>query len=278
MAGSIRCGVAFNSIDEFRTFVSRGPACFVPYPDEVAAGEVMEVDITVGEAQLQVRGEVVAADFDDSGNVGLTMKLDTASWQAVSALEAEFRAGRSTSAVFAATRLTAAPVMTPAPLAPVPTPGDAVPERLEPGLLVDGRFRIEAHLASGGMGDVYKAEHVHLKRPIALKLLRRALSGDSDMWGRFEREAQLVSRLENPHIVRVFDFGKTSDGQLFLAMEFVEGETLEKRLTRGPLPPAEAVEILSQVLDGLNEAHQLGVVHRDLEAPQHHAGQAARRR
>ncbi|MDP1826040.1 MAG: protein kinase [Archangium sp.] len=278
MAGSIRCGVAFHSIDEFRAaFIARGPSCFVPYPDEVEPGAVMDIDVTVVEARLELRGTVEAADFDESGSVGLKVMLDEPSWKAVCKFVLEFRDGLASSGIFATTRMRIAPIgglaprgviVTPAQAEPLPTPGDdARAERLEPGTMVDGRFRIEAHLATGGMGEVYRAQHVLLKRPIALKMLRRALSGDAEMWGRFEREAQLVSRLENPHIVRVFDFGRTTDGQLFLAMEFVEGETLEKRVERGPLSPAEAVEILAQVLDGLNEAHGLGVVHRDLKPP-----------
>ena len=266
MAGSIRCGVTFHSIEAFRAgFVANGPACFVPYPDEVAPGEVLEVDVSVLEARLELRGLVVGADFDESGNVGLQVKLDEPSWKAVSKFVLEFSDGQQTAGIFETSRIQ----MSPMPAAPPPpTPGeDERAERLTPGQLVDGRFRIESHLATGGMGEVYRAEHVHLKRPIALKLLRRSLSGDIEMWGRFEREAQLVSRLENAHIVRVFDFGRTADGQLFLAMEFVEGETLEARIKRGLLSPAEAVEILAQVLDGLNEAHGLGVVHRDLKPP-----------
>lgn len=266
MAGSIRCGVAFHSIEEFRAgFVANGPACFVPYPDEVAPGEVLEVDVTVVEARLELRGLVVGADFDESGNVGLQVKLDAPSWKAVSKFVLEFGDGQQSAGIFETSRIQ----MSPMPAAAQnPTPGeDERADLLTPGELVDGRFRIESHLATGGMGEVYRAEHVHLKRAIALKLLRRSLSGDIEMWGRFEREAQLVSRLENAHIVRVFDFGRTADGQLFLAMEFVEGETLEARIKRGLLAPAEAVEILAQVLDGLNEAHGLGVVHRDLKPP-----------
>lgn len=267
---SIRCGIAFLSADEFRAaFVARGEVCFVPYPDEVEAGSVLEVDVTVNDARLEVRGEVVGADFDEAGNVGLSVKLDAPSLKVVADLDAELREGRSAPQLFATTRMQMTPVPLPvqATPQPVPTPGDERPEIIAPGTVVDGRFRIEAHLATGGMGEVYKAEHVHLKRPVALKMLRRALSHDTEMWGRFEREAQLVSQLENPHIVRVFDFGRTAEGQLFLAMEFVEGETLDKRLARGPLPPAEAVEIIAQVLDGLTEAHGLGVVHRDLKPP-----------
>lgn len=267
MAGSIRCAVAFHSLEEFRAaFVANGPACFVPYPDEVPSGEVMEVDVTVVEARLELRGVVEGADFDESGNVGLKLRLDEPSWQIVSKFVLELRDGSQSSGMFATTRMQMAPLVTAAPAMPLVGSAE-VRELLQPGLVVDGRFKIESHLATGGMGDVYRAEHVHLKRPIALKLLRRSLAQDQEMWGRFEREAQLVSKLENPHVVRVFDFGRTADGQLFLAMEFVEGETLEDRLKRGPLAPSDAVEILAQVFDGLNEAHGLGVVHRDLKPP-----------
>lgn len=263
---AIRCGIAFQSADEFRAaFVAKGPVCFVPFPDEVATDEVIEVDVTLGDSRLEVRGVALGPDFDESGNVGLSVTLDDASWKAVQELDSQLRQ-QSAPALYVTTRtkMSVVPLSLPTP---IPTPGDGVPELLAEGTLVDGRFRVEAHLASGGMGDVYRAEHVLLKRPVALKLLRRVLSQDTEMWGRFEREAQLVSRLENPHVVRVFDFGRTAAGQLFLAMEFVEGETLDKRLSNGPLAPADAVEILSQVLDGLSEAHGLGVVHRDLKPP-----------
>jgi len=269
LAGSIRCGVSFQSAEEFKTgFAATGPACFVPYPDEVAPGETLEVDVTLAEARLELRGEVVGPDFDEHGNVGLKVLLDAPSWKIVQQFSAELVQGVSTSPVFATTRLSIAPVITAAPpMVSAPDPEAERSDQLTPGIVVDGRFRIESHLATGGMGEVYRAEHVHLKRPVALKLLRRVFSADVEMWGRFEREAQLVSKLENPHVVRIFDFGKTADGQLFLAMEFVEGETLEDRLKKGPLAPADAVEILAQVLDGLNEAHGLGVVHRDLKPP-----------
>ncbi len=239
--------------------------CFVPFPDELAPGEVIDVDVTVQDARLEVRGVVGAADFDEAGNVGLSVRLDDPSWKAVCQLNAALHEGKAAPALFSTTRMKIDTVNSSPSPAPIVTPGDEVPERLEPGTLVDGRFRVESHLATGGMGEVYRAEHVLLKRPVALKMLRRALSADTEMWSRFEREAQLVSKLENPHIVRVFDFGRAANGQLFLAMELVEGQTLDQRLSGGPLPPAEAVEILTQVLEGLSEAHGLGVVHRDLK-------------
>lgn len=265
---SIRCGLAYSNLEEFRAaIVAGGPSCFVPYPDEVENGSVLELDVTVGEAQLEVRGEVKAADFDELGNVGLRVTLDDPSWEAVKQLETALAGGAKAPVLFSTSRLHIdASKSSPDVESSAPAPGDELPEQqLEPGTLIDGRFRVDSHLATGGMGEVYRAEHVHLKRAVALKMLRRSLLADPESWTRFEREAQLVSRLENAHIVRVFDFGRTEEGQLFLAMEYVDGETLDVRLARGPLEPRAAVEILVQVLEGLGEAHALGVVHRDLK-------------
>lgn len=143
-----------------------------------------------------------------------------------------------------------------------------VEERLEPGTLLDNRFQIESHIASGGMGDVYRAAHVFLKRPIALKLLRRTLAADPEMWARFQREAEMVSQLESQHIVRVFDFGRTSAGMPFLAMEFVQGTTLDVLVQKeGPVAPERAVDLICQICEGLNEAHGVGIIHRDLKPP-----------
>ncbi|MBX7113126.1 MAG: protein kinase [Myxococcaceae bacterium] len=156
---------------------------------------------------------------------------------------------------------------TPSPSAPSPTaPGGE--DRMEPGSVLDNRFQIEGHLASGGMGDVYRAAHIYLKRPIALKLLKRSFAGDQDMWARFQREAELVSQLESPFIVRVFDFGRTSSGQPFLAMELVDGITLDQLLEREKqLTPERAITLMTQVCEGLHEAHAMGIIHRDLKPP-----------
>ncbi|MBL8911610.1 MAG: serine/threonine protein kinase, partial [Archangium sp.] len=282
---AIRCAITFHTVEEFRAaLVDRGGPCFVPWPEEVPAFTLLDLDITIGapaadgwsdtteNGRLEIRAQVVGPDFDDIGNVGLAVELDGPSLEIVARFDEQLKAGGPPPALFATTRIQMsvvpampAPVSSVATVPPVPYSGEA--EKLPDGTVVDGRFRIEKHIATGGMGEVYRAEHVHLKRPVALKMLRRELSTDPEMWGRFEREAQLVSQLENPHVVRVFDFGKTSDGQLFLAMEFVEGDTLDKRLANGPLEPRRAVEIITQVLDGLAEAHNLGVVHRDLKPP-----------
>ncbi len=140
------------------------------------------------------------------------------------------------------------------------------PLTLAPGTVLDGRFRIERHLATGGMGEIYRAEHIYMKRRVALKLLRPEWADESEMAVRFQREGQLISQLDHPQIVRVFDFGRTSDGLFFLAMELIEGQSLEELLQlRGPLPPRLAVQVLKLITSALGEAHHRGIMHRDLK-------------
>ncbi|MHB8417877.1 MAG: protein kinase domain-containing protein [Myxococcales bacterium] len=144
-----------------------------------------------------------------------------------------------------------------------PAPGEGL---LLPSTLVDGRYRILAHLASGGMGEVYTAEHVYMRRTVAIKILHPQFGNDAEMATRFQREAQIASSLDHPNIVRVFDFGKTSDGKLFLAMELVAGEQLEDLLVReGRMAPDRAVALMAQICEAVQEAHAHGIIHRDLK-------------
>ena len=148
---------------------------------------------------------------------------------------------------------------------PAPTRPPFHPEALL-GTTLDGRYRIAAHLASGGMGAVFRAEHVYMRKDVALKVLRPDLSASPDLAERFRRESEIAASLDHENIVRVTDFGRSADGYLFLAMELLEGESLYERLRRrGPMAPEEAVPILSQVCAGLDAAHRRGVVHRDLK-------------
>jgi tRNA A-37 threonylcarbamoyl transferase component Bud32 len=134
------------------------------------------------------------------------------------------------------------------------------------GTTFDGRYELVAHLATGGMGAVFRARHVHLRKDVAVKVLRPDLTSSAEIVERFRREAEIASALEHDNIVRVTDFGRTPDGYLFLAMELLAGESLFDRLRReGSLAPEEAVPILWQVCAGLEAAHALGVVHRDLK-------------
>ncbi|HSN92195.1 MAG TPA: protein kinase [Anaeromyxobacteraceae bacterium] len=146
----------------------------------------------------------------------------------------------------------------------------AAPATFEPtaliGQVLDGRYLLSAHLATGGMGAVFRAQHVYMRKDLAIKVLRPDLSVSSDLVERFRREAEIIAALEQENIVRVTDFGRSPEGYLFLVMELLEGESLFERLRReGAMAPLPAVEILWQVCAALEAAHARGVVHRDLK-------------
>lgn len=137
------------------------------------------------------------------------------------------------------------------------------------GKVLDGRFAITGRVAAGGSGAIYRGYQLPVDRQVAIKLVRPELLGNvADvpvLFDRFRREARIVSRLNHPHIVTLHDFGETEDGDLYIAMELIEGETLESRLLRGGLGVDEALSITLQVVSALEEAHGAGVVHRDLK-------------
>jgi len=133
------------------------------------------------------------------------------------------------------------------------------------GKVVDGRYRVIEVVGRGGMGVVYKVEHLRMGKIAAMKVLHRDLAQDPEVVQRFEREAAAVSRLNHPNTVQVFDFG-TAQGALYLIMEYVRGQDLAHIVERdGPMPWARAAPILGQVCGALQEAHELGIVHRDLK-------------
>nr|HEX4313908.1 serine/threonine-protein kinase [Kofleriaceae bacterium] len=136
---------------------------------------------------------------------------------------------------------------------------------VEPGEVV-GNFRIVKRLGEGGMGTVYRVEHVVLGRQYALKVLRhKVIERDPTAAGRFLREARAAARIRHANIVDVFDFGYVGDGRPFFVMELLEGESLQDRLERvGPLQPAEVVSIARQLALGLGAAHDCGVIHADV--------------
>src|SRR5215212_10328042 len=112
------------------------------------------------------------------------------------------------------------------------------------GRLVADRYRVLALIGSGGMGEVYRAEHVSLRRATALKFMRPAHRGDADALARFRREAEQASRIAHPNVAAIYDFGDTPDGLVFLAMEFIEGESLAQRLERDHrLDPTSAAHV-----------------------------------
>jgi len=124
-------------------------------------------------------------------------------------------------------------------------------------------YKIIRQLGAGGMGAVYQAEDIKLKRMIALKFLPSVSTFDSQAKARFIQEAQAASALDHPNICTIHEIDETPDGQLFIAMACYEGETLEERIARGPLQLSAAVDIAFQVAAGLGRAHDQGIVHRD---------------
>jgi serine/threonine protein kinase len=150
------------------------------------------------------------------------------------------------------------------------SPGVSAPEEdeapLAPGTLIADRYRIDGVVGRGGMGTVYRAEHLALARPVALKVLRAAHGARTDFVQRFQREAVAASHIRHPGIVEVTDFGRTPEGRFYLAMEFIEGETLARRLARtGPLPVPEAVRRVRDIAEALGAAHARGIYHRDIK-------------
>jgi serine/threonine protein kinase len=134
------------------------------------------------------------------------------------------------------------------------------------GREIAGRYRVTAKLGEGGMGAVYRGEQISLKRKVAIKVLRPELSADPGLVRRFNAEAELAAKLSHPNTVGIYDFGQDAGGALFIAMEYLEGDSLRAVVTReGPLPPARALAIARQIAASLADAHAHGIVHRDLK-------------
>ena len=136
---------------------------------------------------------------------------------------------------------------------------------LSEGTVIDGKYRVVRWLAEGGMGRVFVADHVFLQKQVALKVLHAEMSAEPDAVERFTVEARAASLIEHENVVRVSDFGRTADGQLYLVMELLSGHTLADELKEGPMAPARARFIACAILRGLQAAHARGVVHRDLK-------------
>ncbi len=150
-------------------------------------------------------------------------------------------------------------------MAATPSPSPETDD-LSIGSVLDGRYRIDALLGSGGMGRVYRGEHTGIGKRVAIKVLHADLSRNREAAQRFQREAIASGRLDHPNIVAVSDFGIVEQGPCYLVMEVLEGEPLGSRLEREKrLPWIEAVDILRGVLAGLAHAHERGVVHRDIK-------------
>jgi serine/threonine protein kinase, bacterial len=141
------------------------------------------------------------------------------------------------------------------------------PQHSDPlvGTVLDGRYRVDAPIAAGGMSTVYRGLDERLDRPVALKVMESRYAGDQHFLTRFQREARAVARLKGDGLVAVYDQG-IDRGHPFLVMELVEGGTLRELLReRGPMPPHAAAAVLAPVLSGLAVAHRAGLVHRDVK-------------
>jgi serine/threonine-protein kinase len=129
-----------------------------------------------------------------------------------------------------------------------------------------GQYRLKRLIGSGGMGDVYLAEHQLMKRPCAIKVIRPEKAGDPKVLARFEREVQTTAKLSHWNSVDIFDYGRSDDGTFYYVMEFLPGMNLAELVKRyGTLPAPRAIHLIRQACDALQEAHEVGLIHRDIK-------------
>jgi serine/threonine-protein kinase len=132
--------------------------------------------------------------------------------------------------------------------------------------ILDGQFKILQKIGSGGMGSVYKASQPAMNRMVGVKILHPKLNNRKDLTSRFRREARAMSHLSHPNSTKVFLYGELEDGSLYIVMEFLEGKNLNQTVrAEGPFPVARALPILIQVCGALDEAHRMGIIHRDMK-------------
>lgn len=135
------------------------------------------------------------------------------------------------------------------------------------GVVIGGKYRLASEIGRGGMGSVWRAEHLSWEAPVAIKLMNRDIADQPEARARFEREVRLAAGLRSPHVVQVLDHGVDEATRIpFIAMELLEGESLDHRLKRlGRLSPGETLGVVSQIVRALSRAHEAGIVHRDLK-------------
>jgi serine/threonine protein kinase len=133
------------------------------------------------------------------------------------------------------------------------------------GVVLGGRYHVERLIGEGGMGAVYQAEHTHMRKRLALKVLHPEMGRLPEVVARFEREAMAAAHIEHPNVAGATDFGKLDDGSFFLVLEYVEGTILRDAISETPLELSRALHIVRQIASALARAHALGIVHRDLK-------------
>jgi len=130
---------------------------------------------------------------------------------------------------------------------------------------LEGKYQILGRLGVGGMGDVYKALHIHLNALRVIKLMRAQIAGDAGAHERFQREARLATRIQHPNVAALFDFDSLEDGSFYMVWEYIEGINLHELIDeRGPLSPRYAARLAVQALHGLDAVHRAGIIHRDV--------------
>ncbi|HWP41693.1 MAG TPA: serine/threonine-protein kinase, partial [Blastocatellia bacterium] len=145
---------------------------------------------------------------------------------------------------------------------------DEAAARLDPllGTVLAERYQIVQKVGQGGMGAIYKAVHMRMDRICALKLLTSISGHDEAAIARFNREAKMASRIDNPHAVTIYDYGEAESGIPYLAMEFIDGKALSQLLAaEKSLSPERTIHITNQIAEALSAAHAMGIVHRDLK-------------
>ena len=136
----------------------------------------------------------------------------------------------------------------------------------QPGLLLDDRYRLDEHIAAGGMGEVWRGTDLLLNRQIAVKLMRPHYAQDAEGLARFRAEARYAASLQHPNIAVVYDYWEGDPpGQPYLVMELVNGPSLAGLVERGPMPPGPVMDVVAQTAAGLQAAHAAGLVHRDIK-------------
>jgi serine/threonine-protein kinase len=170
-----------------------------------------------------------------------------------------------------------APVVAKPAATPAQTPKSGLPPGIMPvraktddgdlrGKTLNNRYVVEEKLGEGGFGTVWRARQTQMDRKVALKVLHPRMAKDPQVVGRFKREAQASSQLRAPHTVQVYDFDQTPEGQMYLAMEMLAGQSMHALLaTEGPFAPMRMAKIMDGIAESLGEAHQHGIVHRDIK-------------